>query len=76
MNTGENFKRRRKNTRNTDLRFSVGQVTAKPVYIATRKPEGTKLMKKKKRMRDKVEYIAKIEINMPITIGFFFMGTD
>jgi hypothetical protein len=46
------------------MRFPVGQVTAKPVYIATRKPKGIKLVKKKKkRMRDKVECIAQIEIN-------------
>jgi hypothetical protein len=43
-NTGENSKRRGKNTRNKDMRFPVGQVTAKPVYIATRKPKNTKLI--------------------------------
>jgi hypothetical protein len=41
-NTGENFKRRGKNTRNTDLKFPIGQVTEKPVYIATRKLKSTK----------------------------------
>jgi hypothetical protein len=44
------------------MRFPFGQVTAKPVYIATGKPKGTKLMKKK-RMWDKVDYISHIEIN-------------
>jgi hypothetical protein len=42
-NTGENFKRRGKNTRNTGWRFPVGYVTAKPVYGATRKPKSIKL---------------------------------
>jgi hypothetical protein len=46
-NTGENFKRRGKSARNTDLRFPLGYVTAKPVYIATRKPKCTKLIQKK-----------------------------
>jgi hypothetical protein len=31
--------KRRKNIRETDLRFPVGEVTAKPVYIPTRKPK-------------------------------------
>jgi hypothetical protein len=36
---------------------------AKPVYIATRKPKSTKLMKKKKRMWDKIEGIAQIKVS-------------
>jgi hypothetical protein len=32
--TGENYERRRKSTRNTDLRCPVRQVATKPVYTA------------------------------------------
>jgi hypothetical protein len=42
-NAVNNFKRRGKNTRIMDLRFPVGYVTAKPVYIATRKPKAQSL---------------------------------
>jgi hypothetical protein len=42
----EHLKMRRKNSGNIDLRLPVGQVTAKQVYITTRKPKSTKLMKK------------------------------
>jgi hypothetical protein len=37
--TGEKFKWRGKNTRKADLKFLVGYVTAKPVYIATKEAQ-------------------------------------
>jgi hypothetical protein len=54
--TGKNYERRRKNTRNMDLRFPVRQVALKPVYIAARKPKCTKLAKKK-RVWNKVKFV-------------------
>jgi hypothetical protein len=45
------------NTRNTELRFPVGWVTANPLYIATRKPKSANLIKKE-RIWNKVECVA------------------
>lgn len=52
----------RKNSRNTDLRFPVRQVTAKRVYIATRNSKSSKLMKKQ-RIWENVEYITQIKVS-------------
>jgi hypothetical protein len=45
-----------------DLRLLLGQVTAKPVYIITRKSSITKLMKKQI-IRNKASLSSKIKIN-------------
>jgi hypothetical protein len=39
-----------------DLSFAPASVAAKPVYLATREPKKTKLMKQQRKW-DKVEYV-------------------